>query len=139
MEHQELEVGQQVSPESPQPSPGSPSPVFQLPVGDASKFMGFYTADFLDDLEYWANRSRDLRRVSSAFTEEPDISDNLKLFLKYTLGPQCQFKLFHSAGEVLIFRLRAYLRRYQLLTPFNRRQWLRLFSAWTFSERREQL
>ena len=101
---------------------GSPSPVFQLPEGDASKFMGFYTGDDIDYLEYWANRSRDLRGVSGSFPEEPDISDNLKLFLKYTLGPQWQFKLIHSAGEVFIFQLRAYLRGYELLTPFNRRQ-----------------
>ena len=124
------EVGAQGSPESPEPSPpSSPEPVFQLPAGDASNFMGFYSADDIDDLEYWANRSRDLRRVSGSFAEDPEISDNLKVFLKYTLGPQWQFKLNHPAGEVSIFQLRAYLRGYELLTPFNRRQWLRLFSA----------
>ena len=89
-ENQELEVavGQQESPESPQPSPGSLSPVLQFPVCDASTFMGFYTDGNNDDLEYWANRSRDLRRVSGSFAEEPDISDNLKLFLKNTVAPQ---------------------------------------------------
>ena len=139
MENQELqvEVGQQGSPECPQPSPRFPSPVFELPVGDASNFMGFYTADDIDDLEFWANRSRDLRSVSGSFAEEPDISDNLKLFLKYTLGPQWQFKLNQSAGEVLIFYLRAYLIWYELLTPFKHRRWLRLFLAWSISERRE--
>ena len=101
--------------------------------------MGFYSSDDIDDLEYWAKRSRDLRMVSGSFAEDPEISDNLKLFLRYTLGPQWQFKLIHPAGEVLIFQLRAYLRGYELLTPFNRRQWLRLFSAWTVSERLEQL
>ena len=141
LKNQELEVkvGQQGSPESPQPPPGSPLPVFQLPVGDVPNFMGFYTADDIDDLEYWANRSRDLRRVSGSSAKAPDFLDNLKLFLKYTLGPQWQFKLVRSAGEVLIFQLRAYLRGYELLTPFNRRQWHRLFSVWTVSERREQL
>ena len=141
MENQELqvEVEQQGSLESLEPSPGSPLPKFQLPVGDASNFMGFYTADDIDDLKYWANRSRDLRRVSGSFPEEPEISDDLKLFLKYTMGPQWQFKLFHSAGEVFIFQLRAYLRGYEVLTPCNRRQWLRLFSASTVSERLEQL
>ena len=73
MENQELqvEVGQQGSPESPQFSPGSPLPVFEFPVGDASNFMGFFTADDIDDLEFGANRSRDLRRVSGSFAEEP--------------------------------------------------------------------
>ena len=127
------------SPESPEPSTRSPLPVFQLPVGGASNFMGFHSADDIDDLEYWASRSPDLRRVSGSFAEERDISDNLKLFLNYTMGPQWQFKLIHSAGEVLIFQLRAYLRVCELLTPFNCRQRLRLFAAWTVSERREQL
>ena len=141
MENQELqvEVGQQGSLESPQPSPGSPLPVFLLPVGDASNIMGFYTADDKDDVEIWSNQSRDLSCVSGSFAEEPDISDNLNLFLKNTLRPQWQSKLIQSVGEVLIFQLRAYLREYELLTPFNRRQWFRLFSAWKISGRREQL
>ena len=93
--HQELEVevGKQGSPESPQPSPRSPPPFFQWTLGDAYNFMGFYTADALDELNYWAKRSRNLRRVLAAFAEEPDISNNLKLFLKYELRPQWQFKL----------------------------------------------
>ena len=135
-----VEVAVPGSPESPEPSPpSSPEPVFQLPAGDASHFMGSYSANDIDDLEYWAKRSRDLHRVSGSFAEDPEISDNLKLFLRYTLSPQWQFKLIHPAGEVFIFQLRAYLRGYELLTPFNRRQWLRLFSAWTVSERLEQL
>ena len=83
----QVEVGQQGSPEAPEPSPGSPLAVFQLPVGDASNFIGFYSADDIDDLEYWANRSRDLRRVSGSFAEDPEISDNLKFFKKNTMGP----------------------------------------------------
>ena len=75
--------------------------------------MGFHTADDIDDREIWANRSRDLWRGSGSFAEEPDISDNFNLFLKYTLGPQWQFNLIHSAGEVLIFQFRAYLRGYE--------------------------
>ena len=135
----QVEVAAPGSPESPEPSPRSPSPVFQMPAGDASNFIGFYSADDIDYLEYWANRSRDLRRMSGSFAEDPEISDNLKLFLKYTPGPQWQFKLIHPTGEVLIFHLRAYLREYEFLTPFNRRQWLRLFWVWTVSERLEQL
>ena len=84
--------------------------------------MGFYSVDDNDGLEYWAIRSRELRTVSGSFAEDPEISDNLKLFLKYTLGPQWQFKLIHPAGEVLIFQLRAYLRGYEFFTPFSRRQ-----------------
>ena len=70
---------------------------------------------------------------------EPMMSDNLRLFLKYTLGSQWHYKLIHPSGEVLLFQLRAYLTGCELLTPFNRRQWVRLFSAWTLSEPREQL
>ena len=71
--------------------------------------------------------------------EEPDTSDNLKLFLKYTFGTQWHFKLIHLAREVLIFQLRVCLKGCTLLTPFNRRQWLLLFSAWTVAGRQEQL
>ena len=135
MEHQELEfeVGHQGSPESLQPSLGSPSPIFQLPVADSSNFVGFYKADDLEGLQYWADRSRDMR-ASGAFTEEPDNSDNLKLLLNYTLGPQSQYILRHFPGDVLIFQLKAYLRGIELLTLFNRPRWLRLFSAWTVSK-----
>ena len=81
--------------------------------------MGFSPADDLNDVELWDNRLRDLRRVSGVFPEEPDISHNLKLFLKYTLGPQWQFKLVHLADEFLILQLRTYLRGHKLLTPFT--------------------
>ena len=76
----EVEVAAQGSPESPEPPLQLLSPVFQMPAGDASNFMGFCSADDIDDLEYWAKRSRDLRRVSGSFAEDPEISDNLKLF-----------------------------------------------------------
>ena len=85
----QVEVGQPGSPESPEPSPlSSPEPVFQMPAGDTLHFMGFYSSDDIDDLEYWAKRSRDLRMGSGSFEEDPEISDNLKFFLRYTLGPQ---------------------------------------------------
>ena len=127
------------NPESPQPSPRSPSPVFVIPEGDASTFMDFYSLDDLIDLEEWARRSRELRGTPDYVMVEPGISDNLRLFLRYTEGAQWQYKLIHPSGEVLLFQLRAYLKGFELLTPFNRRQWVRLFSAWTLSERREQL
>ena len=135
----EVEVAAPGSPESPQPSPGSPSPVFEEPVGDASTFMGFYSLDDIIDLEEWARRSRELRGTADYVMVEPVISDNFRLFLRYTEGPQWQYKLVHPSGEVLLFQLRAYLKSFELLTPFNRRQWVRLFSVWTLSERREQL
>ena len=134
-----MEVGEQGSPESPEPSPGSPSSVFEVPEGDASTLMGFYSLDDLVDLEEWVRRSRELRGTEDCFMIDPMISGNSKLFLKCTLGAQWQYKLIHSSGEVLLFQLRAYLKGFELLTPFNRRQWVRLFSAWTLSERREQL
>ena len=126
MENQEL----QESPESPQPSPpSSPEPVFEVPEGDASTFMGFYCLDDLVDLEEWARRSRELRGTEDYIMIDPMVSDNLKLFLRFTLGAQWQYKLIHPSGEVLLFQLRAYLKGFELLAPFNRWQWVRLFSA----------
>ena len=135
----EVQVAPQESTESLQPSTGSPLPVYQLPAGDASTLMGFYSSDDIGDLEQRAWRSRNLKSASDFIAEEPDIIDNLKLFLKYTFGPQWQFKLIHSDEKVLVFQLRAYLRGYELLTSFNSRQWLRLFWAWIVSDKQEQL
>ena len=93
-----LEVGAaaQGSPESPEPSLQSPLPVFQMPAGDAASFMGFYSADDIDDLEYWAKRSRDLRRVSGSFAEDPEISDNLKFFKKTYSRPSMAIQAYSS-------------------------------------------
>ena len=135
----QVEVEQPGSPASPQPSPRSPSPVFKEPAGDASTFMGFYSLDDIVNLKEWARRSRESRGTTDYALVEPGISDNLRLFLRYTEGFQWQYKLIHPSGEVLFFQLRAYPEGFELLTPFNRRQWRRLFSAWTLSERREQL
>ena len=52
----EVEVAVQGSSESPNPTSGSPSPVFEVPEGDASIFMGPYSLDDLADLEEWARR-----------------------------------------------------------------------------------
>ena len=71
--------------------------------------------------------------------EEPEVSPNLKVFLRFTLGAQWEIKLVRESGEVLIEQLKTYLAGYNQLTSFNRRQWLRLFLAWTAQERREQL
>ena len=67
------------------------------------------------------------------------MSPNLKTFLRYTLGTQWEVKLVRESREVLIEPLRSHLAGYNQLTSFNRRQWLRLFPAWTAQERREQL
>ena len=129
----EVKVAAPGSPESPQPSPGSPLPVFEVPEGDASTFIRCHSLDDIVDLEEWARRSRELRGTADYVMVEPGISDNLRLFLRYTEGSQWQYKLVHPSGEVLLFHLRAYLKGFELLTPFNRRQWVRLFSAWTLS------
>ena len=110
-------VAAQGSPESPDPSPGSPSPVFEEPEGDASTFMGFYSLENLVDLE---NSSRELRRTEEYVMADPEISDNLPLFLKYTQGAQWQYELVHPSLEVLLFQLRAYLKGFELRTRFNR-------------------
>ena len=78
----EVEVGAQGSPESPQFSPGPPSPVFEVPEGDASTFMGLHSLDDLVDFEEWARRSRELRGTADYLMVEPGISDNLRLFPK---------------------------------------------------------
>ena len=138
---------------SPQPSPvssggsspaaaGGPPPVVSppgSPVGDATSFMGFYTQDDLTDLEQWTVDARAARADPASRIEEPDVSPNLKVFLRYVYGTQWEVKLIRESGEVLIEQLKAYLAGYNQLTSFNRRQWLRLFPAWTAQERREQL
>ena len=138
---------------SPQPSPvssggsspvavGGPSPVASppgSPVGDATSFMGFYTHDDLTEFEQWTADSRAARANPTSRIEEPDISPNLKTFLRYVYGTQWEVKLIRESGEVLIEQLKAYLAGYNQLTSFNRRQWLRLFPAWTAQERRQQL
>ena len=131
------------NPESPSPEPspaasppGSPLPV---PLGDLPSFMGFYTLDDIADLEQWAVEARAAFSQPELRIEEPEVSQNLKVFLKFTLGPQWELKLLRQSGEVLFDQLRAYLAGYNRLTRLTRRQWLRRFPAWTVQERREQL
>ena len=83
--------------------------------------------------------ARAARRDPNSRIEEPNVSPNLKVFLRYVYGTQWEVKLIHESGEVLIEQLKAYLAGYNQLTSFNRRQWLRLFPAWTAQERRDQL
>ena len=78
------------NPESPSPfpppSPGQESP--QPQFGEASSFMVFFTSDDLIDLEQRAVDAQSLRGTPDLRLEEPEVSPNLKIFLKYTWGPQ---------------------------------------------------
>ena len=142
------------NPESPPPQPstissdGSPpvavgGPPVPPPPGspreDFTSFMGFYTHEDLTELEQWTVDARAARRDPAARIEEPEVSPNLKIFLRYVYGTQWEVKLIRESGEVLIEQLKTYLAGYNQLTSFNRRQWLRLFPAWTAQERRDQL
>ena len=128
---------------SPQHSPliGGPPvpPPPSSPREDFTSFMGFYTYDDLTELEQWTVDARAARADPASRIEEPEVSPNLKVFLRYVYGTQWEVKLVRESGEVLIEQLRAYLAGYNQLTSFNRRQWLRLFPAWTAQERRSQL
>ena len=139
----EVEVGpvadNPASPSPQTPSPPVPSPPQGSLVGDATSFMGFYTHVDLVDLEQWTVDARAARANPATRIEEPEVSPNLKVFLRFTLGAQWEVKLVRESGEVLIEQLRTYLAGYNHLTSFNRRQWLRLFPAWTAHERWEQL
>ena len=131
------------SPASSQPSPligGPPMPPSpSSPREMSGSFMNFYTYSDLDELKQWAVGARAARRDPAARIEEPEISYNLKIFLKYVYGLQWEIKILRESGDVLIDQMKAYLAGYNQLTGFNRRQWLRLFPAWTAQERRDQL
>ena len=145
----------QPSPVVPQPSPTSSggaspqhSPLLSgppmppppsSPREDSTSFMNFYTYTDLDELKQWAVGARAARRDPAARIEEPEVSYNLKIFLTYVYGRQWEIKLLRESGDVLIEQMKAYLAGYNQLTGFNRRQWLRLFPAWTAQERRDQL
>ena len=137
-------------PDSPHPSPASPqhSPLIggppmppppSSPREISASFMNFYTYSDLEELKQWAVGARAARRDPTARIEEPEVSYNLKIFLKYVYGLQWEIKMLRESGDVLIEQMKAYLAGYNQLTGFNRRQWLRLFPAWTAQERRDQL
>ena len=74
---------------SPQtPSPPVPSPLRASPVGDAMSFIGFYTHDDVVKLQHWTMDSRAARTNPASRIEEPQVSPNLKAFLRSTLGAQ---------------------------------------------------
>ena len=137
------------SPQSPSPNPSPASspliggppmpPPPSSPREISASFMNFYTYSDLEELQQWAVGARAARRDPTARIEEPEISYNLKIFLKYVYGLQWEIKILRESGDVLIDQMKAYLAGYNQLTGFNRRQWLRLFPAWTAQERRDQL
>ena len=128
---------------SPQHSPlvGGPPvpPPPSSPREDFSSLMGFYTHEDLVELEQWTVDARAARRDPAARIEEPEVSPNLNIFLRYVYATQWEIKLLRESGDVLIEQLKAYLAGYNQLTSFNRRQCLRLFPAWTAQQRRDQL
>ena len=114
------------SPESPLPSPSPPSPSLQepsppqsSPLGDAPLFMGSFKIDDIVDLDQWAMDARATKEDPNVRSEEPEMSPNLKTFMRYTLGTQWELKLIRESGERVICQLRAYLEGYNSLTSFN--------------------
>ena len=95
--------------------------LLRRPRGDLPSFMGFYTLGVLTELEQWAVDARAALSQPESRLEEPEVSYNVKVFLKFTLGPQWELKLLRQSGEVLFDQLRAYLAGYNQLTSFMRR------------------
>ena len=58
----------------------------RFPLGDAPSFMGLYTHDDIIDLEQWSVDARAASVNPTVRIEEPDVSPNLKTFLRFTLG-----------------------------------------------------
>ena len=71
----------------PIPSPEVPSPP-PSPVGDLPSFMVFYTTVDVTNLGLSALDSRAARSSPELRVEEPEISRNLKVFLRVMLGSQ---------------------------------------------------
>ena len=101
--------------------------------------MGSYTHDDMVDLEQWTVDARAARTNPAIRFEEPEVSPKPKnvfeIYFRGTMGG----KAGSGIGGSFDRKLRAYLAGYNQLTRFNRRQWLRLFPAWTAQEKREQL
>ena len=99
----EVQVGPVAdNPASPSPSPPSPSPEVpsppQSPVGDLPSLMGFYTLEELTELEQWPVDFRGARRNPEMRVEEPEISRNIKMFLRVTSGQQWKHNLLCRSG-----------------------------------------
>ena len=95
------------NPQYPSPSPQTPSqpvpsPPQGSPVGDATSFMGFYTHDDVVEINHWTVDARAARTNPATRIEDPEVSPNLKLFIRFTLGAQWEVKLIRESGEVLV-------------------------------------
>ena len=93
--------------ESPSPGPSPPASSGGLsppapPLGDLPSFMGFYASDDLAELEQWAVDARAARNQPELRVDEPETSHNLKVFFKFSLGPQWELKLLYQSGKVLL-------------------------------------
>ena len=80
------------NPQSPLLSPQTPTPqVPSLPQGspvwDATSFTGFYTLDDVVDIKQRTVDARAATTNPGTRIEEPDVSFNLKTFLRFTPGP----------------------------------------------------
>ena len=87
-------------PESPSSGPSSAASFGGLsppasPLGDLPSFMGFYNSDDLAEMEQRAVDPRAARYQPELRVEELEISHNLKVSLKFTLGPQWDLNLLH--------------------------------------------
>ena len=95
------------NPESPslEPSPAASPPGSLGPespqslLGDAPNFLGFYSADDITELEQWAVDAQSLRGTPDLHLEDPEISANLKKFLKFIWGHQWELKSVQPAGR----------------------------------------
>ena len=128
--------------ESPSMSQTTQSPVLDYQpqqLGYALSFVGVFRSDDLIDLDQWVVDAQSLWGTPDLRLEELEIMANLKTLLMFSWGHQSENKPNQPAREAFNCKMRAYLAGYNLLTRFKRRQWLRLFPAWTAEEGREQL
>ena len=100
----EVQVVPAEYPKSPSPSPATPSPQVPSPLegsplGDTTSFMSFYTHDDIVDLEQWTKGARGARTNPTTRIEEPDVSPNLKTFLRYNLRAQWAIRLVRELGR----------------------------------------
>ena len=60
--------------------------------------MGFYTRDYVVDIEQWTVDARAARTNPAPRIEEPDVSPNLQTFLRFTLRAQWEVRLVREGG-----------------------------------------
>ena len=84
-------------PSSPPASPGPGSP--QPHPGDAPNVMGFFSADDVTELEQWAVDAQSLRGTPDLRLEEPELSANFKIFLKFIWGTNGSSSSFSRRGR----------------------------------------